>query len=382
MQKENNLKILHIINHFLPCKGGMEEVAYNLCKEALSRRDKPEVLCLNKCPKSKEILPKSEIIQNIKIKRLPFLNLGLYKISLYNPFSLKKYDLAFLHGFSFLSDFALLTKPLHKTKLFFITHGGIFHTKKHSFLKKIYFNYLAPFLLSFSEGVIAVSNQDKETFRKIVPENKIKTIENGIDFSRFSIVSTEKKDKYSFVYLGRLSRNKQIDKLILLFEKLVNEDQRYTLHIIGPDFDNLKKELKDLIYEKNLQYNIFLHGPLAQKDINTIFSKSLYFISASAYEGFGLTAIEAMAARSILFLNKIPTFEKLISSTKAGVLLDFSDLDSCKKKILEYNRKLLPELKEIARKNYALAKKWAWENVYDSYEQYILSFLKNQPKTK
>ncbi len=366
------LKILHVINHFYPCKGGMEEVALNLAKQAIEEKNIVEVFCLNTCSGNKQKL-KDEEINGIKIHRFPFLNLHFYKLAFFNPSRLKNYDIIFLHGLSFFSDFILSNKP-KKTKVFFITHGGIFHTKTISPLKNLYFKTISKNLLKKADGIIAVSNQDKETFSRIY-QKEIKLIENGIDFSRFSGISASKKDKYSFIALGRLAKNKQIDKLILLFNLLVQQDKRYTLHIIGPDSDNLRPSLENLIKEKNLSQNIFLHGSLDDSEIRNLFSKSLYYISASSYEGFGITAIESMSAYCIPILNNIPTFKKLIEENNCGLLIDVNNLEETKNQILANNKILLPNLSSKAIQNNKISKKWNWENIYKQYDSYIRSFL-------
>ena len=58
-------------------------------------------------------------------------------------------------------------------------------------------------------------------------------------------------------------------------------------------------------------------------DLLELMADSRYFISASEYEGFGLSALEAMAAGSTPIADTIPSFVKMINDQSEWIPLRF-----------------------------------------------------------
>ncbi len=320
------MKVLHLAHHFSPCIGGVEQVVLDSCISGKKNGIDCEVLCLNKCSKSSEKLKAEEVVQGIKVWRSPFLDLGIYKIAFCVPKILlkSKPDIVHVHGINFLSDFLIVTKPLHRKKVVVSTHGGVFHTKNFGLLKKIYFNGVQKILLKLADRVIAVSENDRSMFRKIVPEKKIALLENAVDVSKFSS-SNSKKEKNLFLYVGRLSRNKGLEKLIEGFAVAAKRKKNARLLIVGKDFENLKEELEKKAGEFGVSKQVEITGGVSDKKLREFYEKAEFFVSASEHEGFGITAIEAMAAEKIVLLNKIPSFEKFVKQGVNGFIVGFEN---------------------------------------------------------
>ena len=318
------MKILFVLNHFFPCIGGIERISFDLA-EALSKKElQVSVACLNKCSKGGESLREYEEINGIKINRLPFINLKYYLIPK-NLLKLLKLveqnDIIHIHGFSFMTDFLLLTKPFHKRKIIISTHGGFFHTQNLLFFKKIYFNLILPVLLTQAHKVLAVSRQDYVLFKNILSLDKIKLLENTINEEKFSKFSG-KKEKNTFLFTGRLSENKRIDLLLKSFVQTTKRIHAAKLFIVGPDWNNNLSKLKVLSLKLGVQENVFFEGSKSEEELLKYYGKSEFFISASDYEGFGLSVLEAVACQCIPILNKISAFRDLIMRGE-GVLVDF-----------------------------------------------------------
>jgi alpha-1,3-mannosyltransferase len=64
-------------------------------------------------------------------------------------------------------------------------------------------------------------------------------------------------------------------------------------------------------------------------------SRCSYFVSASQYEGFGLTAVEALGAGLIPVLNAIPSFTKIVGEAGVGTLARFDDADRAARAMLD-----------------------------------------------
>lgn len=353
------MKILHVFHHFAPCTGGIETVIMELCRK-LQPRHECRVVCLNKCPKGKKILPEKDLIEGISVKRIPFINLGFYKFAPGVSRHLKEADVVHLHGINFFSDFFAITKIFHGKKMVLSTHGGIFHTNKKSIFKKAYFFGWCRIALRAFEKIICVSKNDFELFSKIVSCEKLVLIENGIDFEKFSKAKKE-KTKNSFVFLGRMSRNKRIGLLIDAFAELKKKRKDFELHIAGMDFDNLTEELKRKAEEKDIAEKVFFHGEISERELLELLGSAEFFVSASEYEGFGLTALEAMAAGCIPLLNKIDSFKNFVENGKNGFIVDFEKSAETAEKIFEITGMEKNSKRALLEKAIARAKEFSWE---------------------
>ncbi|MBN1941231.1 MAG: glycosyltransferase family 4 protein [Candidatus Diapherotrites archaeon] len=308
-------KVLHVFHHFAPCTGGVETVILQTAKHSEA---KSSVVCLNKCPKGGAKLKAQETREGIVVKRIPFINLGFYKFAPAVARHLREADLLHVHGTNFFSDFLALTAWLHRKPMVLSTHGGIFHTGAGIF-KKIYFYGWQKIALHAYRKIVCVSRQDYELFSKIVPKQKLALIENGVECK--GLLNNEKKKKNSFLFLGRISKNKRIDRIL---DALAMLDQDFEFHVAGMDFDNLAGWLLEKARAKGIEEKFFMHGIVSDKKRRELLGKSEFFVSASEYEGFGITALEGMAAGCIPILNNIDSFRGFVKTGETGFIIDFT----------------------------------------------------------
>lgn len=120
------------------------------------------------------------------------------------------------------------------------------------------------------------------------------------------------KQKYSLVYSGRLSPNKNIEELLFVANYLQNEfHHKVTLKLIGywdrigsfedgfSQFEGYQKKIKNLISNLNWQYNPIIYHPLKPNLwLKKFRGHHNVFISLSRYmmEDFGVSVAQAQAA--------------------------------------------------------------------------------------
>jgi len=318
------MRILHVSHRFAPCIGGVETHVMQLCEQLIARGKETAVVCLNKCPNSNERLPAAEKISGIKVRRIGFLDLGLYKIAPGVLRELKGFDVVHVHGMGFFSDFLAITKFLHGKRIVLSTHGGIFHTGGAGLLKKIYFFGWCRLVLRAFDRVIAVSEPDFETFAKILPKKKLLLIENPVDIGKLSRIGG-KKDPNAVLFVGRLSKNKGLPELLRAFAAARKKVPSARLKIIGGEFDLGVKELEKKAKELGIGGCVEVAGSVSGGELLRAYAKGSVFASASEYEGFGISAIEAMAGGLIPVLNGIPAFRRFVRNGENGFITDFSD---------------------------------------------------------
>jgi len=337
----------------------MEKYTLSLCLHLKKKGIQSDVLTLNKCSKSNTILAEKSNYKGIKIMRIPFLDLGIYKISPQVINYVKNYDLIHVQGTNFFSDFLASTKPLHKKKIVISTHGGIFHTKSNSKIKKFYFSTICKRTLKKADLVIAVSRNDFNLFKRIT-EN-IALIEEGAEVKEFSL-SKSKKEKNSFAFVGRISKNKRVDNLIKTLALVAEKHPSLKIYIIGPDWEGLQDWLIQLAKEKRMEKNIFFRGKMKEKELKKFLAKTEFFASASEYEGFGISAIEAMASGAIPLLNDIDSFNNFVKDGENGFIIEFSKPEKAAEKIIKIMQMSNKKNGKIARSAKESVKKYDWGN--------------------
>ncbi|MDD5163414.1 MAG: glycosyltransferase family 4 protein [Candidatus ainarchaeum sp.] len=365
------MKIVHVSHHFAPCTGGIETVVMQLCRQ-MQPRQECRVACLNKCPKAGQKLPARETINGIEVTRVPFIDFGFYKFAPGIARKLGNADIIHVHGLNFFSDFLAITAFLHRKPMVLSTHGGVFHTGKKSVFKKIYFFCWNRLALRAFKKIVCVSKNDFELFSKIVPMEKLALVENGIEVEKFSKIQKEKKEN-SFIFVGRISRNKRIDLLIDAFAEL--KEKEFKLHIVGMDFDNLTNGLKARAEEKGIGKKVFFHGEVPEKELLELMGSSEFFVSASEYEGFGITALEAMAAGCIPILNNIVSFREFIRGEN-GFIADFGESKVASEKIITAIKMQKKEKNAVIESCIEFAGKFSWEKKALEYKKVYLEVAK------
>ncbi|MFH1240351.1 MAG: glycosyltransferase family 4 protein [Candidatus Diapherotrites archaeon] len=362
------MKILQITNHFWPCKGGVERSVEDLSIHLKKRGHDVSVLCLNMCGKEKNLLPETEDYHGIEIKRLQFFDLKYYKVATNVMSTVREInpDVIHVHGLGFLTDLILRNRQKHRKPVIVSTHGGIFHTKNVHSLKKIYFQNIVKAHLKNADKIIAVSENDKKLFLTIANEAQLEMIENAIDLKKFKILE-RKPVKNTFVFVGRISNNKRIDLLIDVFSKLKNKD--FKIKIVGKDFDNLRDNLEKKAKDCGLSNKIKFAGEVNEKELIQIFKETEFFVSASEYEGFGISTIEAMASGLIPVLNSIPSFRKFVTAGKNGFIVNFSDTKNTAIQIERILKLSDKEKKELSKNAVKVSKNYSWSNQIKKFEK-------------
>ncbi len=366
------MKILQIVPHFSPCVGGLEKAVYDLTLQLKKRGHQVEVVTLNKCAKSGDELRAKEIIDGITVHRIPFKSFTYYAWAPKVMDFVKGFDLLHIHGIGFFSDYLVWKKGEHKKPIVISTHGGIFHTKKLWWLKKLYFNYWCKQHLR-DITVIAVSENDKRLFSGI--SKKIELIENAIDYRKFSSVPRNvEQDTYLFV--GRISRNKRVEKLIDVFIHVLKENPAAKLFIVGGDWEGLMDGLKEKISKNGVGENIFFMGKLSDSELDELRSRCEFFVSASRYEGFGISLVEAMASGIVPVVNDIAAFRHLVDDGRNGYIADYTFEKNVAKKLLSLSYEGGANYAELSAEAKNSAKKYSWENSIKSFEKVYEKVLK------
>jgi glycosyltransferase involved in cell wall biosynthesis len=215
------------------------------------------------------------------------------------------YDFAFIYFYRYGLFCAIFSRIFLK-KVFFT--GGIdsldqeWANKKAYRIQKLLFKACT----LFSTCNILVSNADIKNikrFRPVLNEARYPKVFHAIEVDKFRKESIDQREKIvtTVVWMYDLDnvKRKGVDRSIQFFKKLHELDSDFRMVIIGP-FGKGTETLRELIAREHLEPFIHFTGTISDNEKIEWLQKSMIYTQLSIYEGFGIAAIEALAAGNIV----------------------------------------------------------------------------------
>ncbi|MDD2494151.1 MAG: glycosyltransferase family 4 protein [Tissierellia bacterium] len=183
---------------------------------------------------------------------------------------------------------------------------GVKGLAKRFFLKKI-------------KKVYASGTSQQKLVRKLGYNGEV-IITKGVGV--FNIVEQPKYESKTivknFIYVGRLSKEKNLLNLVYLF----NKKKELTLNIIG--YGPMDQELRSFAKE-----NINFLGSVNNKELPDIYRKNDVFILPSSSEPWGLVVEEAFNnGLPVIVSNKVGCAEEIVDDMKNGLIFQLEDENS------------------------------------------------------
>ncbi len=324
--KGGALRIVHVVRQFAPGIGGLEDFVLQLASRQAAAGHDIRVVTLDRTFDGEASrLPAIDRIGEVDVRRLSWFGSRRYPIAPGILAAIRGADLVHVHALDFFFDFLALTRPLHRRKLVFSTHGLFFHTPFASRMKRLYFGMVTRLAASAYGAVFASSEQDAARFRTI-RRRGVEAVENGVDIDKF--VGTAAADTRTIIYFGRLAPNKRVDLLLDWFAALHGIDPAWRLIIAGKPMGVSIAALEEQAAALGVAAAVSIHDTPPQAELAALVRQAAVYACASDYEGFGLAAIEAAAAGLFLALSPIPPFRRTVNTIGYGEIVDFADRSS------------------------------------------------------
>jgi len=356
------LRVLHIVRQFHPSVGGLEDFVLALAKQQRKEGISAEVATLNRLTRgSGERLPSRDTVDGVPVRRIGYFGSAKYPIAVGILKELHGFDLVHVHAVDFFCDYLALTRFIHRKRLVLSTHGGFFHTAFARMLKKVFFSTVTRLSMTQYDCVVANSTNDLDLFCRVT-KRRLVMIENGVNTKKFAGLGSRDFTP-GLLYIGRFSVNKGLDKMVDAFDVVANEIPGSRLHIVGNDFDGLYPRLRQRVAGLRNGANIQVHMGLSDEGMHDILKACSFFISASEYEGFGQTVVEAMSAGLLPIANRIKSFEMILGSTSVGLLADFSNPTVAGKQAAEFMLQTEPHYGEARAEAIATSDWYSWDRI-------------------
>jgi alpha-1,3-mannosyltransferase len=313
------MKILQVTRQFWPARGGLESFALGLSRQLIARGHESHVATLAFDWATGRPLPRRETYDGIPIFRVRAVGPRRYLLA---PGLLRlvgRYDLVHVHGTDALFDLLALTRPWHRRPLVLTTHGGFFHTRWGWRFKQLYFATATRLALRACAAVACVSAQDYARFSPLAPDRCV-LVPNGADLQPL-LDQPKRVEPGLLVTIGRISRNKRIDRLVALLPHLPRDAR---LVVVGPDWEGLAAPLNAQAARLGVADRVHLAGACDETGVRDWLARAHLYLSASTYEGFGLAVVEAMGSGTVPVLSPITAHRALVRPGHDGFLVDFA----------------------------------------------------------
>lgn len=175
---------------------------------------------------------------------------------------------------------------------------------KIPFYKYVLYRIMYEMDFRHAASIIAISDVDQEEISHFYSRyrKKIKRIYNPIDIE----CHTPQKREGNYICAVNLQfHHKNIITLIKAFE-LIQDKTDCDLVLIGKVPDRVKY-LKEYVEQHGLQQRIVFTGFVTEEEMQKLFRNARLYVNPTLYEGFGMTAIEAMIDQIPTLVSGIPT---------------------------------------------------------------------------
>ena len=159
--------------------------------------------------------------------------------------------------------------------------------------------------------------------RNIFPIEKQKILRGaGINLSYYSLQPYPENEKFHFLYLGRIMKEKGIDELFYAVRRLHKENKNFVLDLVGFFEDDYEEKVEQL-QKKGIAV---FHG--FQAEPRPFYEAADCIVMPSYHEGMSNVNLEAAATGRPVITTDIPGCREAVTHGKTGLLCKVRDADS------------------------------------------------------
>ncbi|MEC4686306.1 MAG: glycosyltransferase [Nitrospirota bacterium] len=204
--------------------------------------------------------------------------------------------------------------------------------KIYCFLDSLWIRYFGR-IVAVSEGVKA------DMLKYLVPEEKIRVIDNGIDLERFNreISAENLREEFGLNEnskvigtIGNLGHEKAHGNLLKAAREVIEIHKSVRFLIVGDG--SLREYLMEEAVSLGIEDKIIFAG--YRKDIPELLSLMDIFVLPSIKEGLPMVLLEAMAAKKPVIATRVGAVPKVLKDD-AGILIEPGDIAGLRDAIIE-----------------------------------------------
>lgn len=385
-------KVLMVIPYYYPSRSyGGPLYSVKALAEYLSLDKNYEVTILtSNIDSSKKIYETDtfRIINNVRVYYFSIDTFDLFNKNLFGFFyssslknylnnNIKKFDIVHSQiNFNYFCYISLFYAQKYNIVNFFSQRGTYSPKRiKFKYLKKKFYFFFEKKVVSKSDCLIALNEEEKKNYIKLGFNNRISIIKNGIKsfnkINNYNFYSKKiDKKKINVVFLSRIHSLKGIHILIQsikFYSKFLNN---FRFFICGHDEENIFKDKN--LYELK-KFNIHYLGNLDEYKKFSLLNRTDALILPSYGEGLSIAILEALSLGNLILTSNYIKFSNKKFEIKFS--LSISGIFKALKKLEKFrnNKRIYKKLK-ISAKKY-VRKNYNWEDVVYNYKKLINSYF-------
>ncbi len=326
------MKILYLIQRFLPYIGGAENHLHQIVKRLPSNYE-ASVITFG---------PNTEKYQINEIPVKSYRGLRFHWGSGFTTLShgmikdllRMRPDIIHAHTYGFAhTDFSSIVSKIKNIPLVVTTHYDRSKTNQVSkiLLRELYDNIIGRMTLKLANKIFAATNYEKKFLisKFSLNDEKICVIPNGVEYNKFknlpnpeSMISQyDLHESKIALFVGRIEEKKGLQYLLQATPKIVSEFPDLKILIVGPDW-GYQSELKKIAEKLKIEKLIIFTGQLNDFDLLKAYNLSDFTVLPSLGEATGLTILESMAAGRPIVASRLPTISEFVENEKDGMLFE------------------------------------------------------------
>jgi alpha-1,3-mannosyltransferase len=310
------MRVCHVVRQYKPSVGGLENFVAHLARSLNELGVSNEVLTLDRTFADRgRRLPPFEVMDGVKVHRVAMLGHPRFFLPLIPKHFLGRFDVIHVHGVDGMFDRVARHAGRSGQVRAATSHGLFFHTPWMRPVKELYLNTATR--LSARRYHLLIANSHSDMAKLHTVSDDIVHLPNGV--SRLGEFRATGRD---LLYLGRLARHKHIERVIAALAQ--PQLAGVQLHIVGPEWDVAQLRLAKLADEFGVSDQVRIYGALDKARLAAVAKQCAVFVSASSYEGFGMSLIEAMSIGLIPVVESNASFEELMARAPVGELTQFA----------------------------------------------------------
>lgn len=299
--------------------GGAEKLIIDLVPRFQKKGYQVDLLLFDGCD-----TPLKRQLEGLNINLLSF---GI-NCNVYNPIFIfkllpiiKKYDIIHTHNTA-CQYFVALAKLFYRGKqIKFVTTEHSTNNRRRNFK---FWKFVDHYIYSKYDKIVAISEEVKNSLKNILFDVQIEVIKNGIDIQKYEqsqaveLIDSKSTNICLITMISRFGEAKDQETVIRTLSFL---PAYYYLLLVGGGDETLISRSKRLILDLNLKDRVIFLG--VRNDVPNILKSSDIIVQSSHWEGFGLAALEGMAAGKPVVATNVPGLAQVVGG--AGILFPHGD---------------------------------------------------------
>lgn len=321
--KKSEIKVAHFSDTFYDVNGVAKTLQQSLKISRKVNKDYTIITCIDNNDKIKKVLDE-KVFEPVGKSEMPeYSELNFY----YPPF-LEMLDYIYnnnfthLHvatpgpvGLAALSVSKILKKPIY----------GTYHTAFPQYMSyltndptmvNIAWKYMTWFYNQLDIVFVPSNAMKEELASKGIDSNKLKLYPRGVDTDRFRPIAEKDKEVINLLYVGRISKEKNLHLLAKAYKKLSYENKDVILQVVGDG--PYREEMFQYLKGTNVVFTGYKQGD----ELIKLYSGADLFVFPSTTDTFGNVVLEAQAcATPVIVTDSGGPMENIIPG-ETGIIVE------------------------------------------------------------